>query len=73
MISEPCTDKKKAPESFSNPNYRVCLNKDEFIGIQPRFSEDYSRLAYIGKDQSFTTHSGCYQLKYLNSSDFMDV
>ena len=34
--------------------------------MQPRFSQDYSRLCYIASEEKFLTHSGNYQLKYIH-------
>lgn len=36
------------------------------MGIVPRFSNDFSKLCFIGSQNKFLSHSGNYQLKYLN-------
>jgi len=35
------------------------------MAIHPKFSPDFSHLVYIANDK-FLSHSGNYQLKYLN-------
>ena len=47
-------------------NYVQCLNAGEYFGMLPRFSKDYSRLAYIGSTDKFLSHSGNYQLKAMD-------
>jgi len=43
------------------------------MAMHPRFSRDFKKLAYVGRDETFLTHSGNYQLKAmswpLNESD----
>ena len=37
----------------------------EYLAMQPRFSKDFTRLVYIGRQEKFVSHSGCYELKLL--------
>jgi hypothetical protein len=39
--------------------------ESEYLAMQPKFSKDFSRLAYVGRDEKFLSHSGTYQLKML--------
>ena len=49
----------------SGSAYLTCLNEGDFMGMQPRFSDDYKKLAFFGSTNKFITHSGNYQLKTL--------
>ena len=35
------------------------------MAVQPKFSDDFSKLVYIGTKDKFLSHSGNYQLRYL--------
>jgi hypothetical protein len=63
-IKEPIYEKKNIPEDKSQ--YMKCLNEDEFMSINPKFSDDFSKLLYIGTKEKFISHTGNFQLKYLS-------
>lgn len=42
---------------------RQITPEGDYLAMQPRFSKDYSKLAYIGSDAKFLSHTGNYQLK----------
>jgi hypothetical protein len=44
--------------------YILFLNEEDFMGMQPQFSNDFSKLCYIASTNKFLSHSGNYQLKY---------
>jgi len=44
----------------------VYLNKGEFMGMQPKFSEDLSKLVYIASEEKFLAHSSNFQLKSID-------
>ena len=60
--------KKEEVEGAASNDYVECLNPGEYLGMQARFSHDYSRLCYIGSEDKFLSHSGNYQLKYIDWS-----
>lgn len=62
-IVSPQFDKTK----FDSPeHYMVRVNPEgEYMAMQPSFSKDYTQLVYIGRDEKFLSHTGCYQLKLL--------
>jgi hypothetical protein len=67
-IKEPVFDKKKLAsqdESAASTYLRQVNPEAEFMAMQPRFSRDFSKLAYIARDQKFLSHTTCYQLKQL--------
>ena len=45
-IQEPIFDKTKLAEK--GDNYARCLNPDEYMAVQPKFSKDFSKLLYVG-------------------------
>jgi hypothetical protein len=59
----------KAEEADAQNDYLKVLNPGEYMGIQPRFNDDYTKLAFIGTTERFLTHSGNYQLKSLDWPD----
>lgn len=59
-VKNPCFKKEDIPSE----NYTQCLNEGEYLGMQPRFSKDYSKLCYIASNNKFLSHSGNYQMKY---------
>lgn len=61
-VKKPCFKKEDVPAKA----YTQVLNPGEYVGMQPRFSEDYSRLCYIASEEKFLSHSGNYQLKYMD-------
>lgn len=60
-IIEPVFDKK-----LLTATYLKCLNPKEFLSINPKFSEDFSKLLFIGVKESFISHTTNFQLSYLN-------
>mgnify|MGYP006115151607 CR=1 FL=1 len=58
--------KKEDLSSKPTDNYITILNRGEYVGMQPRFSKDFSRLCYVSSDSKFLSHSSNYQLKYLD-------
>ncbi len=62
-IREPVFDKKKLP---TEGLYMKCLNPLEFMSINPKFSDDFSKLLYIGTKDKFISHTGNFQLRYLS-------
>ena len=34
--------------------------------MQPRFSRDFTKLAYVCRDTKFLSHTTCYQLKQMS-------
>ena len=63
-IKEPKFKKEEVKE-LAQADYVACLNPGEYVGMQARFSHDYSRLCYVASENKFLSHSGNYQLKYL--------
>jgi len=59
-VKDPVFDKKKVAEAAGSDYIKRVNPASEYLGMQPRFSRDFSRLAYVGRDQSFKTHSGNY-------------
>jgi hypothetical protein len=60
------TDSEEAEESkegVSAQYIRQVNPAAEYMAMHPRFSRDFKKLAYVGRDESFLTHSGNYQLK----------
>ena len=57
-IANPVFKDSDVPEEA--PQYITCLNEGDYMGMQPRFSDDYKRLAYIASTEKFLTHSGNY-------------
>ena len=35
------------------------------MAMQPRFSKDFSKLAYVGREQKFLSHTSAYELKVI--------
>ncbi len=60
-IRNPVSDSKDIPAE----GYIECLNPNEFMAIVPKFSQDYSKLLYIGAKDRFISHTGNFQLRYL--------
>ena len=59
-VSDPKYSKQDADKE---ENYIAKLNEGDYFSMQPRFSNDYSRLCFVASEQKFLTHSGNYQLK----------
>lgn len=58
-ISEPIFDKKKLDDKPDS--YMSRINPEgEYLAMQPKFNKDYSKLAYVGRDEIFLSHSGVY-------------
>lgn len=36
------------------------------MAMQPRFTRDFSKIAYVARDEKFLSHTTNYQLKQLN-------
>lgn len=53
------------------PGFLQALSEPDYVGMQPRFSDDYSRLAWFASTERFLTHSGNYQLKFREWPDLM--
>jgi len=53
-IADPVFDKKKLPAE----SYMRCLNPSEYMAINPKFSDDFSRLIYFGAKDKFISHTG---------------
>ena len=63
-IRDPVFDKKKLTER--DAGYLRQVNPEaEFLAMQPRFSRDFSKLAYVARDTKFLGHTSCYQLKQM--------
>jgi hypothetical protein len=63
-ITEPVTDKKKVDKE--SKTYMRRVNPEaEYLAMQPRFTRDFSKIAYIGRTEKFISHSGNYELKTL--------
>ena len=41
-------------------SYIKVLNPNDYMGNQPRFNDNYTKLAFIGTTSRFLTHSGNY-------------
>ena len=54
------------PSGCGKSTYLKCLNPKEFLSINPKFSEDFSKLLFIGVKESFISHTTNFQLSYLN-------
>ena len=65
-IADPVFDKKKLKGLAEERYLRQINPKTEYLAMHPRFSADFSRLAYIGRDEQFLSHSANYQLKMMN-------
>ena len=66
-IAEPIFDKKKLKELTDDAKYLKQINPEtEYLAMYPRFSADFSKLAYIGRDEKFLSHSANYQLKIIS-------
>ena len=60
-------ENKKKLKGLAEEQYLRQINpKTEYLAMHPRFSADFSRLAYIGRDEQFLSHSANYQLKMMN-------
>mmetsp|Transcript_10941 Transcript_10941/g.14770 ORF Transcript_10941/g.14770 Transcript_10941/m.14770 type:complete len:126 (+) Transcript_10941:860-1237(+) len=67
-IREPVFDKKKLPkegEATAQSYMRQINPAAEYMAMQPRFSRDFTKLAYVARDQKFISHTTCYQLKQM--------
>mmetsp|Transcript_33620 Transcript_33620/g.51820 ORF Transcript_33620/g.51820 Transcript_33620/m.51820 type:complete len:279 (+) Transcript_33620:947-1783(+) len=62
-MKKPVFDKKEAKELPED--YLQLLNKGDAFGLFPRFSPNFSKLVYVASSETFLTHAGNYQLKYL--------
>ena len=69
-IREPVFDKKNLP---AEGGYVKCLNPTEFMAVTPKFSDDYSKLLYIGAKEKFISHSGNFEIRYLKWPPTDDV
>jgi len=64
-IADPVFDKKKV--DAENKSYIRRVNpENEYLAMQPRFTRDFSKIAYIGRTEKFLSHSGNYELKTLS-------
>ena len=63
-LKDPKYKKEEVPTPIED--YLSVLNPDEYLGMQARFSSDYSRLCYLSSDSKFLSHSSNYQLKYID-------
>jgi len=61
-IRSPVHDSKDLP---AEAGYVTCLNPTEFMSICPKFSDDFSKLLYVGAKETFISHTGNFQLRYL--------
>lgn len=52
--------KFKKDEAEKEENYVKCLNNGDYFGMQPKFSSDYTKLAFIASSNKFLSHSGNY-------------
>ena len=60
-LKEPVFDKKKVPAEA----YITCLNPGDYMAIQPIFSNDFSRLLFVGRREGFISHTANFQLMML--------
>jgi len=58
-VKEPKFSKEDADKVEEGKHHQV-LNKNEYVGMQPKFSFDFSRLSYIASDKKFLSHAGNY-------------
>jgi hypothetical protein len=66
-VKEPVYEKKQVQtEESSSRQYMQCLSSDEFMSVNPKFSDDFSKLLYIGAKEKFISHTGNFQLRYLS-------
>lgn len=56
-VSEP---KFKKEDADAVEEYVTYLNKGEYMAMQPRFSNDFSRLAFIASENKFLSHTANY-------------
>ena len=63
-ITEPVFDKKLIPDT--DTQYIKCLNPKDYLAINPKFSDDFSKLLYVGAKEVFISHTTNFQLSYLN-------
>jgi len=61
-ITDPIFDKTKLPkEGDEAPVYLRQINpKSEYMAMQPRFSRDFTKLVYFGRDTKFLSHTTSY-------------
>ena len=57
--------KKDEVDKVEEGKYLTCVNPGEYVGMQARFSDDYTRLCYFASTNQFLSHSGNYEMKYL--------
>ena len=62
-IPKPVFDKKEM--LVIKDDYMKCMNIGEFMACGPKFSDDYSKLIYVGAEDKFISHTGNYQLRSL--------
>ena len=66
-IKKPNFDKKAGTdvtEKAESADYMKQINpKSEFVSVHPRFSDDYSKLAYVGCEEKFLSHTTNFKLK----------
>lgn len=61
-IADPIFEKKKLDEK--EDSYLTRINpENEYLAMQPKFNKAFTKLAYVGRDEVFLSHSGVYQLK----------
>lgn len=58
--AKPCLSDEEADQT---ENYLRFINAGDFVGMQPRFSDDYTRLAFVASEDKILSRSGSYQLK----------
>ena len=57
-IAKPIVEKKKWTEFENKDAYLKQINPEaEYLAVYPRFSDDCSRLVYVGRDEKFLSHS----------------
>ena len=66
-IKEPIFDKKKWTENTEKDAYMRQINpENEFLAMHPRFTHDFTALAYIARDEKFLSHTTNYQMKMMS-------
>lgn len=57
-VKDPKFKKDEVPKE--SKNYIQILNEGDYVGMQPRFSRDFSKLCYVASESKFLSHSSNY-------------
>lgn len=57
-VRDPKFKKEDVPSSIED--YIQILNKGDYVGMQPRFCKDFSKLCFVASESKFLSHSSNY-------------